>query len=111
VTEATAPAPAGLELYCYYRVPAAAAAAALAEWRAAQAGLCDALPGLETRLLQRPDTNSTGNASIGEQTWMEIHRHPAGLSAAQLEWLQTRLADLPSQRIGPRHLEWFEPLT
>lgn len=107
MTDTTAPAPAGLELYCYYRVPAAAAAAALAEWRAAQPDLRAALPGLETRLLKRPDT---GQASNGEQTWMEIHRHPAGLSAAQIEWLQTRLADLPSQRSGPRHLEWFEPL-
>lgn len=107
--EATAPAPAGLELYCYYRVPAAAAAAALAELRAAQAGLRDALPGLETRLLKRPDTNNN-TSSGGEQTWMEIHRHPAGLSRVQLEWLQTRLADLPSQRSSPRHLEWFESL-
>lgn len=107
MTDTTTPAPAGLELYCYYRVPAAAAAAALAEWLATQTSLRAALPGLETRLLKRPDT---GAASNSEQTWMEIHRHPAGLSAAQIEWLQTRLADLPSQRCGPRHLEWFEPL-
>ncbi|MFM2059889.1 MAG: hypothetical protein RLY71_4274 [Pseudomonadota bacterium] len=107
MTDSTAPAPAGLELYCYYRVPAAAATAALAEWHAAQTSLRAALPGLETRLLKRPDT---GQAHHGEQTWMEIHRHPAGLSTAQIEWLQTRLADLPSQRSGARHLEWFEPL-
>jgi hypothetical protein len=95
---------AGRELYVYYRVPAEAALAALAEVQAAQNRLRQTLPGLETGLLKRPDVKD------GLQTWMEIYRHPDGLDGAQQEQLQTWLAALPSQRASERHVECFESL-
>jgi hypothetical protein len=93
-----------VELYVYYRLDPADAAAAQREIEQAQAALRRARPGLRTRLLQRPPQPGTA------LTWMEIYHHPAGLDAADLAALQDALQALPSQRQGPRHAELFEAL-
>lgn len=103
--EPAAPADRPVELYIYYRLDPAEAAAARHEIEQAQATLRAALPGLQTRLLQRPPQPGAA------LTWMEIYRHPGGLSTADLAALTTALQALPSQRQGPRHGELFEALT
>lgn len=102
---AASPRSGGLELYCYYRVPEHAAAEAQAEVESAHAALRTTLPGLQTRLLRRPETKD------GLQTWMEIYRHPHGLDATQLAHIQREMAHRPAARTGPRHDELFVMLT
>ncbi|HEX7435363.1 MAG TPA: DUF4936 family protein [Caldimonas sp.] len=97
------------ELFVYYRVPAAQAAAAEAEVRALQADLRAAMTGLRTRLLRRPEESGV------QQTWMEIYafdaaQEPAGVSPE----LQAEIEAEASRRLtrieGPRHVEVFIPL-
>ncbi|HEX7439213.1 MAG TPA: DUF4936 family protein [Caldimonas sp.] len=97
------------ELFVYYRVPAAQAAAAEAEVRALQADLRAATTGLRTRLLRRPEESG------GRQTWMEIYafdaaQEPAGVSPG----LQAEIEAAALRRLtridGPRHVEVFMPL-
>lgn len=92
-----------LELYVYYRVPAGTTSAQ-PEIEALHTRLVAELPGLEARLLQRAD----GQHSAPDQlTWMEIYRHPQGLSPEQLQHIIHASAGWPSARIGTRHLEHF----
>jgi hypothetical protein len=95
--------PAGCELYVYYRVPAAQAAAAAQEVLSVQQGLVRQWPALEARLLRKADDPA------GPVTWMEVYRHPLGLDADLLARLGAVLADVPSGRTGPRHEEHFVP--
>ena len=93
-----------VELYVYYRLDPADAAAAQREIEQAQAALRRARPGLHTRLLQRPPQPGTA------LTWMEIYRHPAGLSGDRLGALRETLAALPPGRLSDRHEERFVPV-
>ena len=95
-----------LELYVYYRVdPQQVELAEAAVW-AAQQALCRDWPGLSARLLQRAD----GHASDQPATWMEVYRHPDGLSDACLATLREALAALPPGRVSDRHEERFVPI-
>jgi len=94
------------ELYVYYRVAPPHAEAARLEVLAWQSAALQRWPGLEARLLRRPPAHEQA-----EQTWMEIYRHPAGLSEAILAQLQQATAQLPALRSGERHLEIFEACT
>ena len=90
------------ELYVYYRVPDDAAAAAAREVAAVQDELRAAWPGLEARLLRRPDSSG------GQQTWMETYaRAPAGVDAAVQADIEARAARLLTHVAGPRHVEVF----
>ncbi len=102
------PAP-EVSLYVYYRVEPLQAETARASLAVAQAALQADWPGLRAECLQRADTLATpeGNAP---PTWMEVYRHPDGLSPACLADLRQRLADLPTGRIAGRHEERFVPL-
>lgn len=92
----------GAVLYVYYKVDPTDHAALAPRVRAFQAALRAQHPGLQTELLQRPDTNK------GVETWMETYRQDAGLppgTAAAIEQSAIE-AGLP----GPRFAEAFIPL-
>lgn len=99
------PAP-EVSLYVYYRVEPQQLDAARASLVHAQAALQGDWPGLRAECMQRADTLE-GDAP---PTWMEVYRHPDGLSPACLADLRQRLADLPTGRIAGRHEERFVPL-
>ena len=92
------------ELYVYYRVPEAAAAAAQRDIEALQAELRRVHAGLDARLLRRPD------ASNGLQTWMEIYArptHPRGVDEALQAAIEARAEAHRRHLEGPRHVEVF----
>ena len=90
------------ELYVYYRVPDGAAEAAAPEVATLHAELRAAWPGLDARLLRRPE------ASAGQQTWMEIYtRAPAGVDPALQADIEARAARVLTCVAGPRHVEVF----
>jgi hypothetical protein len=95
----TAPA---VELYLYYRAPVAEAAAVQAGFGRLRQALRDSGPGLDSRLLRRPEPRA------GEHTWMEIHVRAGGIDAmleAQIEAAAANaFAGVP---IGPRQRERF----
>lgn len=97
------------ELFVYYRAEPAQAPALSGAVQAAQAGLRADWPGLEARLLRRPEP-----AADGRETWMEAYRRPPGGVDASLEAaiearLGAVLAALPGRPPGPRHAERFDP--
>jgi hypothetical protein len=96
------------ELFIYYRIRSAAAAAARDAVQAMQERLCQRHPGLTARLLRRPDEHDD------QQTWMEIYAlqrddRQGGVSP-QIE------ADIAAEAValapfiaGNRHTEVFVP--
>ncbi|RZS56762.1 DUF4936 family protein [Sphaerotilus mobilis] len=94
-----------LELYVYYGVDPSQVDPARTALLAAQAALCRDWPGLQARLLQRADAARPGQPL----TWMEIYRHPDGLSHDRLAALREGLAALPPGRLSDRHEERFMP--
>lgn len=93
------------ELYVYYRVPAEHAPTARAQVRHAQAALAGLWPTLTCRLLERFDE---GDATA--VTWMETYAAEGGLGEPARQRVLDTMKDLPSGRIGERHVEWFAPL-
>jgi hypothetical protein len=92
----------GRELYIYWRMGSADAAAASLAIRAWQLALQKAHPGLRARLLRRADE------AAAEVTLMETYLQPGGIDPA----LQQHIADAgdavsAAWRRGPRHLEVF----
>jgi len=91
------------ELYVYYKLEPAQAEAALAAFRQLQATLKLQLPGMQSRLLQRPA------AAGAQQTWMEVHSWPQ-VATPPDGWqdvIETLARSLP---LSQRHVEVFEPL-
>ncbi len=94
------------ELFIYYRVHSAGAAAANEAVKAFQVQLREQYPALKTRLMCRPEEVD------GRQTWMETYaidpmRNPDGITAelqAAIE-AQAQLQLPPFD--GPRHTEVF----
>ncbi len=95
-----------LALYVYYRINPARVDAARQTLAAAQAALRTDWPGLTTERLQRADHADPA----APPTWMEVYRHPDGLSHDCLADLRRRLSDLPSGRLAQRHEELFTAL-
>jgi len=62
------------------------------------------IPLLQVDLMQRPETSTDGL-----ETWMEIYRHPSGVSPETMKTIErmARDADLPQ----PRRVEVFVTLT
>ena len=90
------------ELYVYYRVPEGAVEAAAHDVAVLHAELRAAWPGLDARLLRRPE------ASRGQQTWMETYARPSdGVDAALQVDIEARAARLLTHLAGPRHVEVF----
>jgi len=92
----------GHELFIYYRAEPARAEAVATAVQRMQAQLCDACPGLQARLLRRPDQRD------GLQTWMEAYRLPADASAVAMAAAIERAAEsLQAHLSGARHVEHF----
>ncbi|MBT9501083.1 MAG: DUF4936 family protein [Burkholderiaceae bacterium] len=91
------------ELYVYYKLEPQQAEAALAAFRQLQAALRLQLPGLQSRLLQRPVPAGA------QQTWMEVHSWPQG-AAPPDGWLALIAAEAQALPGGQRQIEVFEPL-
>jgi len=92
------------ELYVYYRVREAEAAAAQRDIESLQAELRAGHVGLDARLLRRPD------ASNGLQTWMEIYARPTdplGVDEKLQAEIEARAVNRGKHLEGPRHVEVF----
>jgi Domain of unknown function (DUF4936) len=92
------------ELFVYYRVDGANAAAARRAVRAMHDRLCRDHPGLQARLLIRAGDGST------PQTWMEIYALPGcaeGIDASLEAVIEAAAADWRDLVAGPRHVEAF----
>jgi hypothetical protein len=123
------PTHAGVELYVYYRAPAEHRAAVQASMHTALAVLMRTRPGLHCRLLlrciepvgpvvvaavqggARAEADAGAAAGPGmDDTWMEIHQRAGGLHPGDIAGIRATLSELPTTRLGPRHLEWFAAL-
>lgn len=90
-------------LFVYYKIPADEHQAWLERVRVFEKRLSAAWPGLQIEWMQRPDTSADGL-----ETWMEVYRHPQGISA-EMSASITQLASLcglPPKRAS----EFFIPL-
>jgi len=90
-------------LYVYYKIPAAEHATWLQRVRLFEKQVRQAWPALQMELMQRPQASSDGF-----ETWMEVYRHPQGVTSAMTGSI-TQLAQqagLP----GKRASEFFIPL-
>jgi len=93
------------ELFVYYRVAADRAEAARAAVSAMQTALRQRHPGLQARLLRRPEE------ADGQQTWMETYAlNPEGVAQAIQDDIAAAAATVSSFIEGPRHAEVFGPL-
>ncbi len=90
-------------LFIYYRVPAADAPAAEPHIRAAQSRLVAAHPALMAELWRRPEEKD------GLQTWMEVYRHPCGVSEALQAEIERAMGAATRWIVGERHVEVFVP--
>src|SRR5258706_14207333 len=102
------------ELFIYYRIQPARAAAALAAVQAVQRSLCDRHPRLAARLLRRSDEpgDNPNDTPNDQQTWMETYSFPdaAGVSFALQAEIEAQTADaLMPFVLGARHIEIFVP--
>lgn len=92
----------GRELFVYYRVAESTLDSACRDALDMQRTLCDAHPGLQARLLRRPE------ASEGRCTLMETYTRVAGIdSALQAEIDAAARAALARWQLGERHTEVF----
>jgi hypothetical protein len=96
------------ELFIYYRIPVAKAAAALAAALAFQARLQTRHPGLTARLLRHPEVQDD------RQTWMEIYScdpllQPGGVTPACQSDIESEARCMTDLIAGARHTEVFVP--
>jgi hypothetical protein len=92
-------------LYVYYRVSEMRLGAVVGAVRAMQARLCRDHPGLEARLLRRPEIRD------GAVTVMETYEHVDGVDPALQAAIAAEAATaLPPGLAAGRHVEVFEPL-
>jgi hypothetical protein len=93
-------------LFIYYRVAVADLAAAVVAARVAQQALCDAHPGLQASLMQRP-SSATEPPQV---TLLETYRTGSAALALPVELIEQRMtAALAPWLRGPRRIEVFEP--
>ena len=89
------------ELFIYYRATQENASVLHAEVSRMQTQLRERHPGLQARLLRRPD------AADGLHTWMETYSSPDGISDALQGAIETAALALAPWIAGPRHIERF----
>ena len=98
------------ELYVYWKLPPGRQAEAVERVRSLQAGLAEAHPGLEARVLARSDLSSGGQATL-----METYARPSspeGVDAGLQQAIESAAAaSLAGLGAGPRHIEAFDDLT
>ncbi len=93
------------ELFIYYRVREADAAAALAAVREMQARLRIEFPSLQARVLRRPDSENAPDNRL--QTWMETYAIDAGMMDTLREHIAAQALALRPLIDGERHTETF----
>ena len=96
------------ELFIYYRIPVAKVDEALAAVHAFQARLRERHPGLNARLLCRPEPKDSLH------TWMEIYAfdpllNPSGITAACQSDIESEARCLDELIVGALHIEGFVP--
>ena len=92
------------QVFVYYRVRAADAAAAIAAVRAGQAHLRLSLPGLACTLSRRADD------AAEHLTLMETYAHADAVTAAAQRDIERQMrAAIEAWLIGERHIEVFVP--
>lgn len=95
------------ELYVYWRASARDADSVREQVGAAQQRLQGDHPGLQARLLRRPQPDAQG-----EHTWMEVYAHalaPSALAGPLRGEIDIAVAAALGPRLrGPRHVEVFE---
>lgn len=90
------------ELFIYYRATQENASVLHAQVSRMQAELRARHPGLQTRLLRRPE------AADGLHTWMETYSSPSGIDSALKGAIATAALALAPWIEGPRHAEEFD---
>jgi hypothetical protein len=95
------------ELFVYYRADVQQAQAVATAVAAMQSALRQDIPGLQARVLRRPEPNADS-----QHTWMETYaldesHHPAGIDDACARLIEARAAVWSELRSGPRHQEVF----
>jgi hypothetical protein len=90
-------------LFVYYKIVASEHSDWLGRVRAFEQQIRTSWPGLQIELMQRPEVSSDG-----QETWMEIYRHPQGVTPVITESITqlARQAGLPAKRAS----EFFIPL-
>lgn len=104
-----------MELYVYYRVPAARLPEATAGVHAMQQMLRQRHPGLQAALLQRTDVAAGTDADAADKTaditLMETYATPGGLDDAFSAELDAAVSTwMAACGAGPRHVERFARL-
>jgi hypothetical protein len=89
------------ELFIYYRATQENASVLHAEVSRMQTELRVRHPGLQARLLRRPD------AADGLHTWMETYASPDGIDDALQGAIETAALALSPWIVGSRHIERF----
>lgn len=90
-------------LFVYYKLPRAEHAQWLGRVIGFQQAVVNAWPGMGVELMQRPEPSAEGL-----ETWMEVYRHPLGVSAQMMASVAQLALDhgLPPKRAA----EIFVPL-
>ncbi|HEY4069273.1 MAG TPA: DUF4936 family protein [Burkholderiaceae bacterium] len=92
------------ELFIYYRVPEANAAAALAVVRGMHVQLRIEFPHLQARVLRHPELDK------GLQTWMETYAIDAGIDDTLRARIAAQALALQPLIQGERHIEVFDAI-
>ena len=90
------------ELFIYYRATQENASVVHAQVSRMQTELRVRHPGLQARLLRRPE------AADGRHTWMETYSSPDGIDSALQAAIETAALALAPFIDGSRHLEGFD---
>ena len=95
------------ELYVYFRADATRADAVRTAVTAMQAQLRCEFPGLQARLLRRPDSSG------GQHTWMETYAmaqgiYPDGVTELMASTIEQRALPWRDLLDGARHIEVFD---
>jgi hypothetical protein len=92
-----------ITLFVYYKLPVSEHAQWLARVYDFQQAVMQGWPGMGVELLQRPEPSAEGM-----ETWMEVYRHPLGVSKEMMASIEQLAHDsgLPSKRAA----ELFVPL-
>jgi hypothetical protein len=93
----------GITLFVYYKLPLQEHAQWVGRVRTFQDAVVQAWPGMTVELLQRPEPSAEGL-----ETWMEVHRHPQGVSPEMMASVASlaQAHGLPPKRAA----ELFVPL-
>jgi len=87
-------------LFVYYKLTADQHELVLKRLQGMSQELVDGTPGLQIDLMQRPEISPEGL-----ETWMEVYRHPSGVSTAMMKMIDE--AALAANMPQPRRTEVF----